>query len=113
MLMTTEPSGESRNILRLAGEASIVQARELKDALLEALQGSEAVEVDISGLESIDFYALQLLCAAHRCAITQGKCLSFRGVAADDVSRIMALAGFLRQQGCSHCPKDVKCLWTP
>ncbi len=59
----------------LAGELTIAQAAETRDALALALTTSEQLALDLSGLEEIDVAGLQLLLAlareAHPVALLQ------------------------------------------
>ncbi len=54
------------NVLRLAGRLGIENANELKRVLVEALEGSRGLELDVSAVESADLACMQVLCAAHR-----------------------------------------------
>ncbi|PLK48479.1 lipid asymmetry maintenance protein MlaB [Uliginosibacterium sp. TH139] len=62
MELTILDPGPQRRIA-LADEVSIADAAELRDALALALTTSEQLELDLSGLESIDIAGLQILTA--------------------------------------------------
>lgn len=65
MELTILDPGPQRRIA-LADEITIADAAELRDALALALTTSEQVELDLSGLESIDVAGLQILTALLR-----------------------------------------------
>lgn len=63
-LSILDPGPQRR--IELAGEISIADAAELRDALALALTTSSSLELDLSGLESIDVAGLQILTALLR-----------------------------------------------
>ena len=88
------------------------QADELREVLLE-VYNENRTQIRLSGRElgAIDFYGLQLLCAAHRTAIKKKILLSWEGGRPSQISDAMPIAGFTRHCGCSLCPPDIKCVW--
>lgn len=65
--MSAAPQGAA---LRIDGEMTIYRAAELKDALLGALSGQSALELDLSGVSEIDTAGVQLLMLAKKTAAT-------------------------------------------
>lgn len=59
--------------LALNGEMSIYHAAEQKTLLIDALAGSEGLELDLSGVTEMDTAGLQLLVLLKREARCQGK----------------------------------------
>lgn len=109
ILHRQEPEGEGRRTLELTGKATIAQALQLKEALLAAVAAASELQLDLSGLTEVDLTALQLFCAAHRCACSAGKALVVtRG--ADKVSGAASTAGFYRQVGCPG-NWSASCVW--
>jgi anti-anti-sigma regulatory factor len=109
-----EPGGEDTapgGILKIAGEATVDHAQELKEALQQALEEHDQLQLDCTGIETLDFFAIQLLCSAHRTAVARKKRLGFVGTAPPPVEEALARAGFVRHQGCSYCPEGDRCLW--
>lgn len=98
-------------VLKLEGDATVEHAEQLQQALLEGLQNSEQLLVDCAQTTSIDFYAIQLLCSAHRSSVSWQKTLTFQGVPTDAVKQTIKNTGFQREHGCSHCPENVTCMW--
>lgn len=103
-------SGGESVRLRLEGEVTVESAGELRQALLQALEGGGGIVVDCGGATSIDLSTLQLLCAAHRTAITLGKDLALDGCE-DALARAVEEAGFRRQRACLLSPEKDRCLW--
>jgi hypothetical protein len=54
---------------------------------------------------------LQLLCSAHRTAVTRNKALTWQNGRPDHLNDIMQVTGFSRHCGCSLCPPDQDCMW--
>jgi anti-anti-sigma factor len=75
----TLDQGETRCALRLDGEVDISTAPELKDILLNALSTGRELRVDLTGADSMDLSAFQLLWAAKREAKAMGSMFSIEG----------------------------------
>lgn len=99
-------------LLTLSGDATVETAEQLKQALLAGLNEQDAIQVDCSGTEMIDAFALQLLCSAHRTATEWKKSFRFQGPVSAAVRQAMSLTGLLRDLGCEYCPEDGSCMWT-
>ena len=99
-------------ILNLQGDLTIETVADLREALLAAY-GEELAQVRLDGaaLDSIDFFGLQLLCSAHRTAVSRRKLLVWDGGRPQQVSEAMRTTGFTRHCGCALCPQDVDCMW--
>lgn len=59
--------------LAVTGRATIQVAAELKARLLAALHAASSITIDVSGITVADASFFQLLCAAHRSALTTGR----------------------------------------
>lgn len=62
--------------LRLDGEVTIYRAQEIKRTLLEALENSVALRIDLAGVAELDSAGVQLLIAAKQAAIAENKPLA-------------------------------------
>jgi len=96
--------------LKVAGSLTIGQAAQFKEALLDALSGSEGLLLDLSGVTEIDLTGLQLLCAGHQSAQAAGQ-----GFRVDDGGNQAYLesvvnAGFRRHVGCTR-DNTGTCIW--
>jgi anti-sigma B factor antagonist len=61
------------------GALTIYEAAAAKAALLEALQGADGIEVDLSAVSELDTAGAQLLVLAKREADTAGKAFALSG----------------------------------
>ncbi|MBI5911058.1 MAG: STAS domain-containing protein [Betaproteobacteria bacterium] len=67
--MTNANSGAGgTSLLRIEGEMTIYRALELKQALLDRLKDSAAVEIDLAGVTEFDTAGVQLLLLAKKAA---------------------------------------------
>jgi len=98
-------------LLKLRGDADVTGTTQLREALLTGLNEQNELLIDCSQTTSFDFFAIQLLCSAHRSAVVGGK--KIRLVAGDlpTLKQAIRATGFARQNGCSLCPDDDDCLW--
>ncbi|MBF0567544.1 MAG: STAS domain-containing protein [Nitrospirae bacterium] len=62
--------------LRISGDVTILNAAEVKDAVLGALKNSKNVTIDIKGIEGVDLSFLQIYFAARHSAEASKKGLS-------------------------------------
>ncbi len=63
----------SHTDLRLDGEVTIYRAQELKRTLLEALEHSVALRIDLAGVSELDSAGVQLLIAVKNAADAERK----------------------------------------
>jgi anti-sigma B factor antagonist len=81
-------------VLRIDGELSIYRAAELKPQILQAVEASPVLEVDLSGVAEFDTAGLQLLLLAKRVAAEKGHTLRLvrHSAAVVDVLQLLDLA---------------------
>jgi ABC-type transporter Mla MlaB component len=91
-----------------SGVATVEQVSILRQELLEALLQSQSVSIDLGEVTRLDLALLQLLCAAQRVAVPQGKQVQLQGMTHPPLAAAIENYGFLRQGPCcrdcgSHC----------
>ncbi|HKJ05822.1 MAG TPA: STAS domain-containing protein [Geopsychrobacteraceae bacterium] len=96
--------------LSFEGELTIPKAAELKVQLVEALENSGGVSLNLKNVTQADLTFLQLLCSAHRTAYKAGKVMMLTEVS-EAVDREVIAAGFIRDN--MSCGQDCSdnCLW--
>lgn len=97
-------------VVRIDGVCTIEQAATLKPLLLEGLEQTDDVRVDVSRVTDTDLSFLQLLCAAHKQALITGKRFTVEGGLADVIVRRAREAGLTRHRGCTS-DVNKECLW--
>ncbi len=95
---------------KLAGKLTISRASELAASVGQMLAEAEhAAVLDLAAVTAADVSFLQILCAAHRTALRDGKSLSITSPS-KELLRTVRTAGFERRQPCTQCTGDT-CLW--
>lgn len=96
--------------LELSGDMTIQRIAALKAQVSEALAGSDKLVLKLKDVERADLTFLQLLCSAHRTAVSSGKILCCDEVS-EAVDQAISDAGFIRDNmGCGQDCTD-SCLW--
>lgn len=96
--------------LTVGGEAMLEHAGELKKKLLELLRSGRQLEIRLQDLQRIDISALQLICAAHRQAVSQNKTLKLCPAAVGDFQSVCCRSGLVRSRGCRF-DVQASCVW--
>ncbi len=96
--------------LSLAGALTVECAAELKSALMDVLAKAASVRVEFGRVTEMNLSCLQLLCSAHRTAMSEGKAMTVRPDAEGAYRRMTWRAGFVRHEGCEPAGAD-NCLW--
>lgn len=88
--------GDSPRIVNLSGSLIVDRSEGLKAELTAALAESSQVLVSLSLLEDLDLACLQVLYAARRQAVAEGKDFHFVGTVPSRIVRRLAASGFLQ-----------------
>ena len=95
---------------KLAGKLTIPRASELLAAIVQALAAEDhEVVLDLSEVTGADVSFLQILCAAHRSALRDGKTFAVTSPSRELLQAVRT-AGFERRMPCGPCAGDT-CLW--
>lgn len=105
----TKSSGDA-TVLSIEGELSIEHARDLKAALVESIENSNNLIIELERVTGVDLAGLQLFCSAHRTAEKLKKHLAFSRDVPEAFKESVRNAGYLRHKGCMLSP-DNGCLW--
>ena len=89
---------------------TISHASELKSILLSALADMKEIVLDVGKVVDVDLSCLQILCSAHRSAMTQKKELRLPAPLPVVFKRAVEEAGYFRRAGCS-LDRAETCLW--
>ncbi len=86
-------------ILKLQGECSVEYAKELQNVLIEGLEKSEALRVDLAMVTQVDTSFLQLLCAALNSSAKSGRRVSIAENFSDEFMRFARDTGYVHALG--------------
>lgn len=103
----TTVDGESTT-MHLRGEATVCQARKLREAILSSAGLAKILTIDSDGVTECDLSFLQILEATHRLFLREGRalvCVNQRVSA--QVRQVIARSGYFRR---AHCDaSNTKC----
>ena len=108
--MSYESERTGTMILALDGDCTLERAAELKTVLIQTLDGTDDVVIDLEKVAAVDLSFLQLICSAHRTALNCAKHLSLRGKPSRTFVQAMMDAGFFRDFSC-HIDPTKECLF--
>ena len=94
-----DPETPEKSVLKLAGSVTIGEAAQLKEALWQALEGSQVLQLDVSSLTGIDLTGLQLLYATNLSAQALDKQFNIHDGGNEVYLDTLAQAGFPQQAG--------------
>ncbi|EME69554.1 sulfate transporter/anti sigma-factor antagonist sTAs [Paramagnetospirillum caucaseum] len=80
-------------VIGFTGAATIRQADDIARQLKQALESSDRIEVDCSGLTEVDVAFIQLILAACKSAEAAGKVLSLSAPAGGALLEILTICG--------------------
>ena len=91
----------------LEGDLTLPCMAEVREQLLEALDGASRISIDVAGVSSLDLSCLQVFCAMHKTSIEKKKDISFSAPFPPVVKEIMERTGYLTEEGCHRRTKGV------
>jgi len=100
---------ENGTTLTLYGDTTIQNAVDLKGVLAREIGGGDNLTVDLAYVTDCDVSLFQLLCAAHRRSVSEGKAMRLSNCS-PAVSRVISSGGFKRDLGCMPETQDT-CFW--
>ena len=90
----TQAKDDNGVVLRIVGKCTVEHAVALRDALLEAVGGTQPVSLDISGVEEADVTFLQLMLSTAQTLERSGRKLLRHGPVAPAVQLAARVSGF-------------------
>jgi anti-anti-sigma regulatory factor len=106
----TEQQNKEQAIVELSGNLTLSHANEIRDKLINAIDGSASIAVRFGGVQDVDLSCLQLMCSAHRSALKKHKQIAVEGPVPMALKEAATAAGFMRLKGCTLDP-DNSCIW--
>ncbi len=101
---------DEKKILSINGELTIQNAADLKKILIESLEDTSHLTLNIENVTEIDMSCLQLLCSAHKTTINTDKGLSIHGSPSAIFQEALNVSGYQQFSGC-ELDKSDSCLW--
>ena len=100
---------DDKRILFINGELTIQNASELKRILIESIDNSEHVVLNLDNVTEVDLSCLQLLYSAHKTAAKSNRRFTLNNNCPEVFKKAVKDTGYLRHFGCEYdC--DIRCL---
>ena len=106
----TMEQSENSCILNFGGELTIQSGNELKEVLINLLDSSENLSLNIEKVTEIDIACLQILCSAHKASFKSNKYLKVSGKISEGFRESIQRCGYLNNKGCIAGTNET-CLW--
>ncbi len=101
---------DDKKTLSINGELTIQNAAELQKVLIECLEETMHLTLNIENVTEIDMSCLQLLCSAHKTTIKAEKHFSINGSTSCFFQEAVNDSGYQQFSGCEQ-DKNNSCLW--
>jgi anti-anti-sigma regulatory factor len=96
--------------LAFIGECGIEEAGMMKNSILDALNSSSNVVLDLERTTAADLCLYQLICSAHRFSLESGKLFCLASTLPEVFTRTARRSGYVRAIGCHKDPLK-NCVW--
>jgi anti-anti-sigma regulatory factor len=91
------------------GDITLPYMAEVREGLLEALNGADRISLDMAKVSQLDLSCLQVFCAMHKTSISREKKIFFSVPLPAAAKEIMERTGYWRNAGC-HRKMNGDCL---
>jgi len=111
--VTMTSSGDQPEIrtISITGDMTIPHISGIREELLQNLEGSHQVALELGAVNSIDVTGLQLLCSTHRSFVKKGGQIAIPGLNNDAVRTAAEIAGLPRNICCA-ANSECTCIWS-
>jgi len=99
---------DNKRTLNLYDELTIQNADEFRTILKESLEAADILIINTEYITEIDLSCLQLLCAAHKSAMHEGKTVTLDYSRSKIVTDTLLQSGYVRHAACAG---NEKCFW--
>lgn len=100
----------NQKILSFSGAVTVIDAEKIKSEILNAIEDSDQLVLNLKDVTDVDVSFFQILCSAHKTALNKGKLITMDGNAYNTLKPYLEQSGFFRHLGCSTDRKD-ECLF--
>lgn len=105
-----QSSNDRQTTMTFAGALDLPQAHQAHQALAEAIRNYAHVVVKVARVEALDQSFLQLVCAAHRTALSQKKRFTLTIEDLRHFKKLLVKCGFQHHCGCD-AEAAAPCIW--
>ena len=101
---------DKKKILTITGSVTIENIDAVKKVLVDIIDQSDHVMVNIADITEVDVTFLQLLCSAHKSMISRNKTLSISESCSKSFLKTIDNSGYSQHKGCK-IDTTGSCLW--
>jgi anti-anti-sigma factor len=101
---------DDKKTLTINGELKIQDAAELQKVLIESLENTEHLDLNIENISGIDLSCLQMLCSAHRTTLSSNKRFTLSTGCSEIIREAVNVSGYQQFEGC-ELGRDSGCKW--
>ncbi|NOZ68940.1 MAG: STAS domain-containing protein [Deferribacteres bacterium] len=103
---------EDKTVLTINGELTIQNAAVFKDVLLESLEKTGHLVLNLENVTDVDLSCLQLLCSAYLATTELNRRLTMDGGCPEAFRKAATDSGYLKDEACKPSACNKSCLWT-
>jgi len=103
---------EDKTVLTVNGELTIQNAAAFRDVLLEYLEKTGHLVLNLENVTEVDLSCLQLLRSAQITTTELDRRLTMDGGCPESFRKAAADSGYLREEACDPSDCNKSCLWT-
>ncbi len=101
---------DKKKILSINGSVTIENANALKKVLIDLMDQTDSLLINISDISEVDVTFLQLLCSAHKTMISRNRTLTISERCPESFHKTISNSGYSQHKGCPLDKTD-SCLW--
>ena len=101
---------DKKKILTINGSVTIENIDALKKVLINLMDQTDSLMINIADISEVDITFLQLLCSAHKTMIIRNKRLTISESCMETFRKTINNSGYSQHKGCGLDKTD-SCLW--
>jgi anti-anti-sigma regulatory factor len=101
---------DKKKILTIKGSVTIENIDALKKVLIDLMDQTDSLMINIAEISEVDITFLQLLCSAHKTMISRNRTLAISERRMETFQKTINNSGYSQHKGCGLDKTD-SCLW--
>jgi anti-anti-sigma regulatory factor len=101
---------DKKKILTINGSVTIKNVGALKKVLIDMIDQTDNLIINIAEISDVDITFLQLLCSAHKTLLRNNKSLTISESCPESFRKTINKSGYSQHKGCG-LDKNNSCLW--
>ena len=101
---------DKKKILSINGSVTIENVDALRKVLIDLMDQTDSLMINIADISEVDVTFLQLLCSAHKTMISRNRTLTISERCPESFRKTINNSGYSQHKGC-RLDKTASCLW--